>query len=201
MSGVGSGAFANAGRGVAQAGITNTLSGGYNAQQGQLYHTLFPTLRQNLTNPQGFGSSMPAINTANQESIGGSLAGAFGQGNLQTARTRNAGGFAPALDEAVRSGQRTLSQNAVGVQEESAALKNEQQQAAEKALGEMYGNNLDATLKALGLSNQSLGISNDALNTANRSKTASPWSSVMPNLVSSWFSPKTADTAATMFGG
>lgn len=169
-AGVKSGALANAGRGVQLAGITNALSGGYNAQQGQLYHSLFPALRQELINPQGFGKDLGAINTASQQTIGGSLAGAFGRGNLQAARTRNAGGFAPAMDEAVRSGQRQLSQNSVGTAEANAYLKEQQREAATRALGSLYGENTDATLKALGLSNEALGGSNRALDVAGNQK-------------------------------
>lgn len=175
-AGIKSDALSNAGAGIQQAGITNALSGGYNAQEGQLYHTLFPTLRQNLVNPQGFGKDLNAINTANQQSIGGSVAGVVGQGNLQAARTGNAGGFAPALDEAARSGARQMSQNALNVQEQNAYLKNQQQQQAMNALGRLYGENTDATLRALGLSNQSLGESNQALGIAGDQKS---WGNIL----------------------
>ena len=173
--GVAAGGLANAGRGIQQAGISNQLSGTTAGRANRTYNTLFPTLQRNLINPQGFGKDLGAINTASQQSIGGSVAGAVGQGNLQAARTRNAGGFAPALDEAVRSGQRQLSQNALGVQENNAYLKNEQQQGAIRALGSLYGENMGDTLRALGLSNESLGVSNQGLGVALGADKASPW--------------------------
>lgn len=173
--GVATDAFANAGRGIQQAGISNQLSGTTAARGNRTFQTLFPTLQQNLTNPQGFGKDLNAINTANQQSIGGSIAGAVGQGNLQAARTRNAGGFAPALDEAVRGGQRQMSQNAMGVQEQNAYLKNQQQENAIRSLGSLYGENMNDTLRALGLSNESLGISNQGLGVALGADKASPW--------------------------
>ena len=99
-SGVASDAFSNAGAGIQQAGIGNQMSGFYKGRSNAVFNTLFPSLQKELVNPHGFGSDMNAINTANQQSIGGSVAGAVGQGNLQAARTGNAGAFAPALDEA-----------------------------------------------------------------------------------------------------
>lgn len=165
-AGVKAGALANAGAGIQQAGISNQLSGTTGARGTRTFQTLFPTLQKNLINPQGFGKDLGAINTANQQSIGGSEAGAVGQGNLMAARTRNAGGFAPAIDEAMRTGGRQLSQTAANVQENNAYLKNAQQQDAIKALSGLYGENTDATLRALGLSNESLNASTSALNVA-----------------------------------
>src|SRR5579872_7253093 len=116
-------AFSNAG---AASGTANQLQ-----QQGNsVFHTLFPGLKQQAQHPQGMGGDLNTIlstinsgagnenniinqgaqaaNTASQQSLGGSVAGAVGQGNLQAARTRNSGAFAPALDEAARQGQRDL---------------------------------------------------------------------------------------------
>src|SRR6185437_5235539 len=169
-AGVKAGALANAGAGIQQAGISNQISGTTGARGTRTFQTLFPTLQKNLVNPQGFGKDLGAINTANQQSIGGSEAGAVGQGNLTAARTRNAAGFAPALDEAMRTGGRQLSQTATGVQEQNAYLKSQQQQQAIQALSGLYGENTDATLRALGLSNQSLGMSNQALGIAGDQK-------------------------------
>ena len=124
-----------------------------NAQQ--LYAKLFPQLEQEAMNPTGFSpTDLAAMNTASQQSVGGSTAGAVGEGNLEAARTRNAGGFAPVLDEAVRSGQRQLSQNAVGIQGENANLKESQRQAGLKGLEGLYGTNTQDMLSALGLGNQ-----------------------------------------------
>ena len=169
-SGIKGDALANAGRGIdlSQRGINQANR--FTGRTSQLYNTMFPTLRNELMNPQGFGKDMGAINTANQQSIGGSVAGAVGQGNLMAARTGNAGGFAPALDEAARSGARQLSQNAVGTQEANAYLKQQQREQATQALGNLYGENTNATLRALGLGNEALGESTNALNIAGGQK-------------------------------
>lgn len=181
-AGIKADALTNAGRGIAQQTAAGNLQARYGGLAGNTWSTLFPTLRQNLTNPQGFGKDLNAINTANQQSIGGSVAGAVGQGNLQAARTGNAGGFAPALDEAARSGARQMSQNALGVQEQNAYLKNQQQQQAINALGNLYGENTNATLRALGLGNEALGESNNALSVATGAAKASPWNSFYDTL-------------------
>ena len=169
-SGIKGDALANAGRGIQQQTSARNQMLGFAGRGDKLYNTMFPTLRNELINPQGFGSDMNAINTANQQSIGGSVAGAVGQGNLMAARTGNAGGFAPALDEAARSGARQLSQNAVGTQEANAYLKQQQREQATQALGNIYGENTNATLRALGLGNDALQTSNQALGIAGNQK-------------------------------
>jgi len=146
-----------------QLGTENNLFGAEQGNANALYSKLFPTLSAEATNPQGYGpTDLAAMNTASQQSVGGSTAGAVGEGNLTAARTRNSGGFAPALDESVRSGQRQLSENAVGIQGENAKLKQAQQQAGISGLTGLYGTNSDAMLKALGLGNQSLEVENQA---------------------------------------
>lgn len=67
----------------------------------------------------------------------------------------------------MRSGQRELSQTSTSVQGVNALLKNEQQQSAISALGSLYGENMNDTLRALGLSNDSLERSDQALGVAN----------------------------------
>lgn len=97
------------------------------------------------------------MNTASQQSIGGATAGAVGQGNLTAARTRNRGGFTGALDEAVRGGQRQLSENALGIQGENANLKEQQRQTALGSLQQLYGSNVQAQLAAMGLTPGTIG--------------------------------------------
>jgi hypothetical protein len=127
-----------------------------------LYGQLMPILQGEATNPQGYSpKDLGAMNTASQQSVGGSTAGAVGEGNLAAARTRNAGAFAPALDEAAREGGRTLSQNALEIQGKNADLKQKQQQAGISGLGSLYGQNSDELLKALGLGNEA---TNTAIN-------------------------------------
>lgn len=138
----------NEGQGAVNTATTNANS---------LYSSLFPQFSAEATNPQGFGAGdLAKMNTAAQQSVGGATAGAVGEGSLRAARTRNSGGSDMALDQAVRSGQQTLSQDALGVQGENAALKEEQRQAGLSGLSSLYGTNTSAMLSALGLGNQSV---------------------------------------------
>jgi hypothetical protein len=134
----------------------------YNTAQGNsnsLYSSLFPAFTAEATNPQGFGATdLAAMNTASQQSIGGATAGAVGQGSLRAARTRNSGGQAAEADSAVKSGEQTLSQNALGIQGENAALKQEQKQAGLSGLSGLYGENNSTMLSALGLGNQATQV-------------------------------------------
>lgn len=115
-----------------------------------LYGQLQPAFTAEATNPQGFApKDLAAMNTASQQSIGGSTAGAVGEGDLTAARTRNAGGFQAANSEAVRSGQRQLSENALGVQGENAKLKESQRQAGLSGLSDLYSGNQSQALGAL----------------------------------------------------
>ena len=128
-----------------------------------LYSKILPVYEGEATNPQGFAKEdLAAMNTASGQSVGGATAGAVGEGNLEAARTRNAGGFAPALDEAVRSGERTLSTNALDVQGKNAALREMNRQAGISGLSSLYSGKMGAMLSALGLGNQSTNALTDA---------------------------------------
>lgn len=141
-------------------GEAQGVFGNANSRANELYSSLLPILSNEATNPQGFApKDLAAMNTASQQSVGGSTAGAVGEGNLAAARTRNAGAYAPALDEAARQGGRQLSENALGTQTKNALLKESQRQAGIGGLGTLYGQNSNEMLNAL-------GIGNNATNTA-----------------------------------
>jgi hypothetical protein len=144
---------------------TQDVYGGAKSNSGDLYSQLFPALKGEAMSPQGYAPlDKAAMNTASQQSIGGATAGAVGEGDLVGARTRNAGSFAPAADEAVRSGERQLSDNALNVDGQNANLKEAQRQAGLGGLGSMYGTNTSAMLSALGLGNQSTEAGTGATN-------------------------------------
>jgi len=150
-------------RGQSQAADTQLNTSNQYAAQGNqrandIFGSLFPTLQNQYSNPngvaaaptvsgsqiadpQGFSQILGLNNTsgfsagdknnmttASNQSLGGAVGGAVGQGDLEAARTHNAGGYASALDDAVRSAGRQQSQNALGVQEDSAKLGAQQQE-------------------------------------------------------------------------
>lgn len=150
------------GRGVqadqlANSGTANKLSSGYNQNAEDTFGVLSPALTQEVQNPQGFApEDLTAMNTASQQSLGGSQAGAVGAGNLRAARTRNAGGGDAAIAESARQGMRQNSQNAVTIQANNALEREKNRQAGISGEEGLFGENSDATLKALGLSNNAL---------------------------------------------
>ena len=101
------------------------------------------------------------MNTAFSQSLGGSVAGAIGQGSLLAGRTHNPGSATAALDASAKHAGETLSRNALGVQELSTNIAHQKQQNALRELGSLYGNT-EGLSKMLDAANQSLGIFNDA---------------------------------------
>ena len=172
------------GRGItksALAGSGNAAAAGETANlRGQnIYNDLFPQLTSEATNPQGYGTvGLNAMNTANQQSVGGSEAGAAGQGGLLAARTRNAGAAQPAISEANRQGGRELSQNAVGIQAGNENMRQQQQQAALKGLQGLYGTEMQT---GLGYGN----LQNDFLKTGvgSAAQTTGAWQGLMNSLI------------------
>lgn len=135
---------------------TQDVYGGAKSTSNDLYKQLFPMLEREATNPEGYApQDLAAQRTAAEQSIGGATAGAVGEGGLAAARTRNAGGFQSAGDEAVRSGERELSQRAVETEANNANLKESKRQAGLGGLASLYGTNMQTMLSSLGLGNQS----------------------------------------------
>jgi hypothetical protein len=133
------------GKGANQNLMKNGGTGRANSQtlfgQGQtIGSSLVPQLDAEAANPQGYTpQQMAYMNTASQQSLGGSTGGVTGQANLQAARTRNAGSFQGAIGSNARSNARQLSQNAVGIQQQQANLQQQQRQQALSSLQSLYG--------------------------------------------------------------
>jgi hypothetical protein len=145
----------------------NNLSNTYGGNAGALYGSLAPQLQAEAAHPAGYSpSTLSAMNTAGQQSAGGSMAGAVGQGGLLAARTRNAGAPAAAIDSAARSSSAALSKSALGTQTKNADLMQKQQQAGLGGLEGLYGENLSGSTGALG---QVAANSNANTNAANAS--------------------------------
>ena len=126
-------------------------SGTFMNNSGSLYSNLVPTLESQAAHPAGFSPADEAgMKTEAMQSAGGSEAGAAGQGNLNAARTRNAGGFGQAVSDASRGAGETLSRNLLAVNNEDAMEKERQRQAALSGLEGLYGTNVGASNQALG---------------------------------------------------
>jgi hypothetical protein len=148
---------------LANSGTANAMSSGlYNNAQ-QAYGSLAPQLNAEITNPQGYTPAQKAAqNTAAQQSTGGSQAGAVGQGALQAARTRNAGGADAAIAQSARTAGQNLSNAALTTETNNANLQQQQRQAGLSGLQSLYGTTLGGSENALGLSNNALQVANQA---------------------------------------
>lgn len=128
----------------------NTATG-LTSNANSLYSTLAPTLMSEAAHPAGFSpTDEAALETGAMDTAGGSEAAAVGQGNLEAARTRNAGGFGQAVSDAARGAGETLSRGLLGVRGANASLKQHQHDAALGGLEGLYGTNVGGANSALG---------------------------------------------------
>lgn len=116
-----------------------------------LYGNLAPMLTSQAAHPAGFSpADEAAMETGAMDTAGGSQAAAVGQGNLEAARTRNAGGFGQAVSDASRGAGETLSRGLLGVRGANAKLKQQQHDEALGGLEGLYGTNVGGSNQALG---------------------------------------------------
>lgn len=148
---------------LSNSGVASSNSQNLYNTAGNVGNFVTPQLEGDVTNPKGFTPQQKAyMDTASQQSLGGSVAGVTGQANLEAARTRNKGGFQGAIASGSRAAQRQLSQNAVGVEVEQAKLQQQQRQQALEALSKMYGVDLAAAGNYMNTSDQALNYENEA---------------------------------------
>lgn len=144
-----------------QLNTSNKYASGANANAGSLYGELNPMLTAEATHPQGFAQGdLNSMTTASNQALGGATAGAKGEGNLMAARTGNAAGYAPALDQSVQNAGKIQSQNALGIQDQNAMLKESQRQAGIGGLQGLYGNQLGELQGMMGLGPGTLNAGN-----------------------------------------
>lgn len=118
---------------------------------------LQPTLQRDITNPVGFTpTETNNMLVAGEQGAGGATAGITGQAGLNALRTRNSATLSGVLDQAARTKQQQLSQNALGVQNESARLAQAKRAAALSGLQGLYGTDVGAQLKSMGIQNEDI---------------------------------------------
>ena len=146
---------------LSNSGVAQSNSNALQGAATGINNYLTPQLENEANNPQGYTPQQLAyMNTASQQSLGGSTAGITGQANLAAARTRNAGGFQGAIGSGSRTAQKQLSQNALGIQTQQAQLQQQQRQQALQALQSLYGVDESTALGYLNSSNSALGAEN-----------------------------------------
>jgi hypothetical protein len=133
------------------------VAGQSQANANQLYSSVVPGLIRQAQTPQGLtAGQLNTATTASQEAAGGANATATGEGRLAALRTRTAGGYPAALDEAARAKGRTLATNAQDLQLTNARLGLQRQQQAQNQLVGLYGTNQNDMLRAMGIQDQDL---------------------------------------------
>lgn len=135
----------------------NSVAGGFGATAGSIGSSLIPGLEREANNPVGLTPEQKnnALVTGS-EAIGGVNSGVKGAAALDTARTRNAGGLAPALDEAARIKGRQQATNSLDVSNLDTSIANKKQQFAQGELGNLYQGANGDQLKAMGLSDEDI---------------------------------------------
>ena len=98
------------------------------------------------------------MNTAAQQSAGGSQAGAVGQGALLAGRTKNAGTADSAIARSAENAGGLLSRAALQTQVGNANLKQHQQESAQHGLESLYGTDISGGINALNTSNNAVNI-------------------------------------------
>jgi hypothetical protein len=142
-------------------GTAQSLNKQLSGQATGISSTLVPELQSEAADPQGYTPQQQAyLNTASQQSLGGSVGGATGQANLQAARTRNAGGYQGAIGSDARGAAKQLSTNALGIQKSQADLQQQQRQQALSSLQSLYGVDESTAAGYLGTSDSALGAEN-----------------------------------------
>lgn len=136
---------------VGAATSAQNLSNQQNNNSNALYGQLAPELEAESAHPSGFSPmELSDMNTAAQQSAGGSTAGAVGQGSLLASRTRNAGTADAAIAQAARNGSQAASSAALKPQLANASLKQSNRQAGMSGLQNLYNTNVGSSIGALG---------------------------------------------------
>lgn len=136
----------------AAADTANTVGAQKGSDASQVGGALIPGLERQAANPVGYTpQQMNNQLVAGEQGAGGAASSITGEAGLQATRTRNAGGYGAALDEAARIKGRGLSQNALDVHAKSDELGQKKQQFAQSELGGIYGMDTNAMLHAMGL--------------------------------------------------
>lgn len=124
------------------------LSTGFGSEAGDIGSMLVPELTKEALHPSGFNpADTNAMLVAGEQGAGGATGAISGEANLRAARSRNNASLSSVLDEAERGKTRQLSENALNVQGQSAALKERQRQAGLSGLQKERGMDVNAQLE------------------------------------------------------
>lgn len=140
-----------------QVGTDNSNATAYNGQATGISSQLTPFLQNELTNPQGFGTqALDEMQTQGGQAVSGAEGAAKEQALLNASRTGDSSAVPGIIDNSTRSAMRQQSDNVLGTDIENAKVKLAQQGGAASGLEGMYGTDVAAEMKSLGLANDSI---------------------------------------------
>lgn len=140
-----------------------STANGLGSQATSIGGALVPQLQKEATNPTGYTPTQQNnMLVAGEQGAGGANAGIVGQAGLTAARTHNNGALSGVLDSAARAKTQQLSTNALGVQNRQADLQQKQMADAQKQLGGLYGEDVNADIKAQSLVPEDINAANSA---------------------------------------
>lgn len=126
---------------------------------------IVPELERQAANPIGYTPTQTnAQLVAGEQGAGGSNSSIAGTAGLAAGRTRNSSALSGVLDAAARAKAQQLSTNALNVQNRSADLGIQRQDQARGALTGIYGTDVGASLKGMGIQDQDLSTELQAKN-------------------------------------
>ena len=130
----------------------SATAGSYGSTAAGIGGTIIPTLTRDVNNAPGFSpTDLNSMLVAGEQGAGGANSAITGQAGLTAARTRNSAALPGVFDQAARRQAQTLSQNALNVQGQNAQLKQKQRSQAFSGLQGLYGTDVNAQLKAMGI--------------------------------------------------
>jgi hypothetical protein len=134
-----------------------TTAGGFGSAALGIAGPLTGELQREAANPIGYTPEQTnSMLVAGEQGAGGANASIAGTAGLAAGRTRNSAALSGVLDAAARAKTQQLSQNALNVQNKSADVGLQRQAQAQQQLQGLYGTNVNAQLKSMGLQNEDL---------------------------------------------
>lgn len=140
-----------------QVGTDNAYASQYNDQSKDSYAQLFPFLKDEMTDPQGFGNkALTDIRTSGGEATSGALGAGDEQATLAASRTGNTASLPGVIDANSRNAMKQQSNNFLTTDIANEQEKEQQRQSGAAGMGGLYGTDTNAALKSLGLADQSI---------------------------------------------
>jgi hypothetical protein len=140
-----------------QVGIDNSWANQYGGLASGIGGQLTPFLENELRNPQGFGQEdLSKMITQGGQATAGAVGAGGEAAMLNASRTGNTAAVPGVIDSTARAGMRQQSNNVLGTDLANEQLKERQRQAGAGGLESLYGTDLSAALKSLGLADESI---------------------------------------------